>query len=163
MPQKQKESAEGILGSSWNCCMSGNRLGDPNLVQNWLRRKQCEDCTVPGSEVLAAQLPGLHRNQSLQPPLPSKLGSSNLAHKPDSMRPSLQNNTSLTQVKWLIRHSHTPVQKQNDWEVLWYFYYLRKVEQRQFFTHRKNIQMSLKAKKMSITSWKNRTERGIKS
>lgn len=115
MPQKQKESAEGILCSSWNCGMSGNRLGDPNLVQNWLRRKQCEDCTVPGGEVLAAQLPRLHRNQSLQPPLPSKLGSSNLAHKSDSVRPSPQNNTSLTQVKWLVRHGHTPGQKQNDW------------------------------------------------
>lgn len=163
MPQKQKESAEGILCSSWNCCMSGNRLGGPNLVQNWLRRKQCEDYTVPSSGVLAAELPGFHCNQSLQPLLPSKLGSSNLAHKPDSVWPSPQNNTSLTQVKWLVRHSHTPVQKQHDWEVLWYFYYLRKVEQRQFFTHRKNTQMSLKVKKMSITSRKNRTEKGIKS
>lgn len=74
MPQKQKESAEGILCSSWNCCMSGNRLGGPNLVQNWLRRKQCEDCTVPSSGVLAAELPGFHCNQSLQPCCPPNWG-----------------------------------------------------------------------------------------
>lgn len=33
MPQKQKESAEGILCSSWNCYMSENRLGSPDLTK----------------------------------------------------------------------------------------------------------------------------------